>query len=450
MVRRVLLAAAAAVACAAAVVNAIPNPPVMIRGVSLGNWFILEKAFGDEAFQGSSQVDEWGLCQELGYQTCQSRLQNHWDTWVTYQDLQNIKNAGLNSVRIPIGYWAVEQQPNEPYVSGQIPVLVKVLGWLKQVGLTAQIDLHSVPGGQSDQANTGRKQSREHWTDADPGHGITIRILGKLVDAIAPYLQSRGGPVISVEPVNEPDRDTNNIPTQYLMDYYGSAYQTIQQHTNNDGQVEFVFHDQFDINKWSGFMPSSQNFWNTYLDTHQYYAFEQPPVSDNWAALALLCSRTVPQIASISGQRWMIVGEWATTTGHDWDANFLKQFAETQISIWENPPNGGGGNGGWYYWTFKTQWGGQNTWDYQSLYSQGIIPNMNNGVPQNHCGSFWESERGQHYKHLMANPTISAEAVAFNQQLHANTTSGRPHNMGRGRKHHHVHHALRKTTSHKP
>lgn len=41
-------------------------------------------------------------------------------TFYTYSDFQDIKQAGLNSVRIPVGYWAVDLADYEPYVQGQV------------------------------------------------------------------------------------------------------------------------------------------------------------------------------------------------------------------------------------------------------------------------------------------------------------------------------------------
>lgn len=41
-------------------------------------------------------------------------------TFFTWDDFAAIKDAGLNSLRIPIGYWAVDVKDDEPYVSGQV------------------------------------------------------------------------------------------------------------------------------------------------------------------------------------------------------------------------------------------------------------------------------------------------------------------------------------------
>lgn len=41
-------------------------------------------------------------------------------TFYTRDDLVDISKAGLNTLRIPLGYWAVDLQDYEPYVSGQV------------------------------------------------------------------------------------------------------------------------------------------------------------------------------------------------------------------------------------------------------------------------------------------------------------------------------------------
>jgi glucan 1,3-beta-glucosidase len=41
-------------------------------------------------------------------------------TFYTRDDLVDISNAGLNTLRIPLGYWAVDLEDYEPYVAGQV------------------------------------------------------------------------------------------------------------------------------------------------------------------------------------------------------------------------------------------------------------------------------------------------------------------------------------------
>lgn len=48
----------------------------------------------------------------------------------------------LNHVRLPIGYWAFEVGPGEPYIQGQLAYLNKAVTWATNHGLKLIVDLH--------------------------------------------------------------------------------------------------------------------------------------------------------------------------------------------------------------------------------------------------------------------------------------------------------------------
>lgn len=117
-----------------------------VRGVNLGGWFVLEPWITPSIFQewssGRTVVDEYTYTQALGKNEASSRLTNHWNTWITQDDFNQIAAAGLNHVRIPIGYWAINPLPGDPYVQGQLPVLDRAIQWARSAGLKVMIDLH--------------------------------------------------------------------------------------------------------------------------------------------------------------------------------------------------------------------------------------------------------------------------------------------------------------------
>jgi glucan 1,3-beta-glucosidase len=115
-----------------------------VRGVNLGGWFVLEPWITPSLFESvndDSVIDEYTLTKKWGSQA-QSRMEKHWDSWITKDDFAAIAKAGLNHVRIPVGYWAVKKAPNDPYVSGQLSRLDKAITWAKNNGLKVLIDLH--------------------------------------------------------------------------------------------------------------------------------------------------------------------------------------------------------------------------------------------------------------------------------------------------------------------
>jgi len=123
-----------------------PYGAIKVRGVNLGGWFVLEPWITPSIFEpwanSNTVVDEYTLCQTLGKDQAYSTLSNHWNTWITESDFAQIAAAGLNHVRIPIGYWSVAPIDGEPYVQGAYDVLNTALGWAQAHGISVWIDLH--------------------------------------------------------------------------------------------------------------------------------------------------------------------------------------------------------------------------------------------------------------------------------------------------------------------
>jgi len=66
------------------------------------------------------------------------------DTYISREDIHQIKLAGYNSVRIPIHWKLFTTDDAEGFV-----LLDRVIGWCHQEGLLVVIDLHAAPGGQT-------------------------------------------------------------------------------------------------------------------------------------------------------------------------------------------------------------------------------------------------------------------------------------------------------------
>ena len=121
-----------------------------VRGVNLGGWLVLEPWITPSLFElwakNQNVKDEYTYTQTLGKKEALKRLDKHWRTWITQADFQAIRKAGLNHVRIPIGYWAVTPISGDPYVQGQLAYMDNAIKWARNSALKVMIDLH---GGQS-------------------------------------------------------------------------------------------------------------------------------------------------------------------------------------------------------------------------------------------------------------------------------------------------------------
>lgn len=131
-----------------------------IRGVNIGGWLVLEPWITPSIFQayGGSVVDEYTLTQQDS--NAESVLQSHWASWATQGDFQKIAGAGLNLVRIPVGYWAFEKYDNDPYVKGAAEYLDQAIGWAADAGLNVWVDLHGKLNECCAKLNTDRNQAR--------------------------------------------------------------------------------------------------------------------------------------------------------------------------------------------------------------------------------------------------------------------------------------------------
>lgn len=352
-------------------------------------------------------MDEYTLCQTLGYDAASSVLQEHWSTWITEADFFAIATAGMNHVRIPIGYWSVSPISGEPYVQGAYPYLGAALDWAQAAGLKVLIDLHGgesaspkantsvshspliAPGSQNGFDNSGRRGAID-WTQ---GETITQThaALNQIRDDHAAHPACA-----AIELVNEPlgpDLDRMTIE-QFYYDGWGDLY--------NDN-VAVTFHDAFyGDTTWNDF---GNNLPNWLLDTHHYEVFDSgslalsPPahiaaacafgagmatnnkvtIAGEWTGAMTDCAKWLNGLGvgarydgtfDYEGQSSSYIGSCTglyqgTVAGMDptYRTN-VARFIEAQMDAFEEA-------GGWIFWTWKTE--GAPEWDMQALLQAGVI-----------------------------------------------------------------------------
>lgn len=82
-----------------------------LRGVNLGSLFVLEPWMASNTWTSmgcNGQNSEFDCVSLLGQSTANTAFQSHWGSWVTEDDFNEMQSYGLNSVRIPLGYWLDE------------------------------------------------------------------------------------------------------------------------------------------------------------------------------------------------------------------------------------------------------------------------------------------------------------------------------------------------------
>ena len=98
--------------------------------MNLGGLFVPEPFIVPELFETNpGAVDEWTLSTLLAQSgKLQEVMENHYDTFIQEEDIAQIAGAGLNWIRVPIPFWAIEtwadvgvdgngQQQSEPFLA---------------------------------------------------------------------------------------------------------------------------------------------------------------------------------------------------------------------------------------------------------------------------------------------------------------------------------------------
>ncbi len=119
--------------------------PLHLHGINLGNWMVTEGYMWH--FEGGPQSEreiEEFVAEMLGPERSAAFWKTYRDTYISQGDIHLIKQAGFDSVRIPI-HWKLFTTPD----AEGFRLLDRVIGWCKQEGLLVVIDLHAAPGGQT-------------------------------------------------------------------------------------------------------------------------------------------------------------------------------------------------------------------------------------------------------------------------------------------------------------
>ena len=132
-----------------------PLPSVSkVRCVNLGSLYIVEPWMVGKSWNRmgcGSTGSEFDCVKLLGQQRANEVFAQHWNTFITQSDIQRMRSYGLNTIRIPLGYWIYEDlvdRDTEYFPQGGLDYLEKVCGWASDEGLYIILDLHGAPGAQ--------------------------------------------------------------------------------------------------------------------------------------------------------------------------------------------------------------------------------------------------------------------------------------------------------------
>jgi len=233
--------------------------------------FIVPSLFEPFVNAASPAVDEWTLCQALGTKAA-STIENHYKTFITEKDFADIASAGLNWVRLPVGWWMIETWDKEPFVEGiSFKYFLKAITWARKYGLRINLDLHAVPGSQNGWNHSGRLGTIGflHGAMGIANAQRTFNYVRTLTQFISQSQYKNVIPMFSV--LNE--AQTGIIGTAAMRSWYYQVYQMLRAiGGTGEGNGPFmVIHDGFSGGAtWTGFLQGADRLG---LDSHTYLCF---------------------------------------------------------------------------------------------------------------------------------------------------------------------------------
>jgi glucan 1,3-beta-glucosidase len=329
-----------------------------LRGVNLGAWLVLEKWMVPSVYRGTDATDEYGLCLALGAQA-KSRLQQHRETFITAEDFRWIKEHGLNAVRLPVGYWALEAP--KPFVEASHFVDF-AFDQAQRNGLKVLLDLHGAPGSQNGWDHSGR--SGEIGWDKNPNDiKETVRVLEAFAQKYGKHPALYG-----IELLNEP---RNLIPIEILKSFYREAYSRIRKYAGPE--IAIVFHDSFRAMAWKNFMKEPE-YANVLIDTHLYQVFgdeDRRRTVQEQIVFALNRKNILDQMQR--EELPTFVGEWSLALPNRplWDLSSFQgdlvngAYADAQLLSFES-------TSGWFFWSYKLE--SNSTWNFRYCVERGWLP----------------------------------------------------------------------------
>ena len=173
--------------------------PVILKGMGLGNWLLPEGYMWGFARATSPRAIEDTVAELLGPDEANA----FWRTWreryVAREDLQLLKRAGFDHVRVPILYRQLtpEESPGV-WLDEGFATLDRVVRESREAGLWVVLDLHGAPGGQTGD-NIDDSRGRPWLLESEASQARTVDLWRRLAQ------RYRDEPtVVAYELLNEP------------------------------------------------------------------------------------------------------------------------------------------------------------------------------------------------------------------------------------------------------
>ncbi|TMW65015.1 hypothetical protein Poli38472_009182 [Pythium oligandrum] len=360
---------------------AIRSGKIQSRGVNLGGWLVGEhwmtawadiwRGLTDEQANGGEQV----AFRNIPRDDAIGRYKWHRDTFITEEEIAKIAAAGLNTVRVPIGYWIIgydnfdssHKRQWENFAPGGLDYIDRLIrDWAKKHNVAVMLSMHGAKGSQN---------GADHSAPEQPGASFWSwysENVASTLDAVK-FLANRyknEDAFLGIGLLNEPSGSTSR---DVLYKYYQDAYQAIRIDGQNDC-VLTIAPLLWEQSPWfmTEVLPHSTNVW---VEWHRYFVWGYENASPDYILNGAMDEyRRDVEIWKQRSNKRMFIGEFSlATAGKFNDMDSTKEFMRRQLRVLLDNVDGG-----WTFWSWRIygdEWG-VNGWSLRSLLQNGVWPVM--------------------------------------------------------------------------
>ncbi|XP_062233308.1 uncharacterized protein LOC133930637 isoform X3 [Phragmites australis] len=207
---------------------------------------------------------DYQLANGYGYEKAKMVLEEHRRSFITAGDFDFLSQHGINTVRIPVGWWITQDPyPPSPFIGGSLAALDQAFSWAKYYGLKCIIDLHAAPGSQNGMEHSASRDGSVDW----PSPEYITQTL-EVID----FMSTRYGghpSLLGIELLNEPSAAT--VPLDVLVSYYMRGYQIVRNHSST---AYVIFCQRIGNADPMELFQAAVGISNVVVDLHYYNLFD--------------------------------------------------------------------------------------------------------------------------------------------------------------------------------
>ncbi|KAK9285831.1 hypothetical protein L1049_025032 [Liquidambar formosana] len=294
---------------------------------------------------------DYQLANGYGHDKAKEVLKRHRNSFITIEDFSFLYKHGINTVRIPVGWWiAYDPNPPAPFIGGSLEALDNAFSWAQAYDIRCIIDLHAAPESQNGMEHSASRDGSTGWPTSSDYISQTLDVIDFLASRYAKHPT-----LLGIELLNEPSAAT--VPLDILVSFYKQGYQIVRKYSPT---AYVIICQRIGNADPLELYQANIGFYNIVVDLHYYNLFDNFFVNmstvDNIQFIYKSREAQLQALDSANGPLVFIgewVNEWNVTSASQMD---YQDFGRAQLEVYA------AASFGWTYWTLKND---RKHWDFE-------------------------------------------------------------------------------------